>query len=80
MIEFLEPWFPIDPDEKISLNNESKKEVPPNHILFLIVGTEKVADVHLTRTHKQESGIYPTTHFFSIQDFIKEMKLENEAR
>ena len=96
-MEFLEPWFPIDTDEKISINNEFKKEVHPNHILynkeleligrrsdcddilFSIIGTDNVAYVHLTWKYKQESGIYPTTHILSIQDFIKEMKLENEA-
>lgn len=33
MITFLEPWYPVDDDEKIALEKEFKKELHTDHIL-----------------------------------------------
>ena len=34
MINFLEPWYPVDPDEKADLEREFCKELHPAHVLF----------------------------------------------
>ncbi len=47
-------------------------------VLFSINGTNNLAIVHLTWSGKIESGSFPSTQILSIQDFMQEMKIENE--